>query len=232
MTNLKKIGLFSFLLICQSLFANPQPSEVLHVNRLEPDKMKSDPMVYFMDWFHEASNTLGERDAAAFILATVNNKCQPSTRTMMAKEINKDGFSFIGNLKTQKFEYLRKNNNAAITFNWLQDQRQINLTGTVEPLTAKELEKIFKDRAPPHQISSVLFGEIDKNTTFTKLLKRHQALSQTYQNKPIPVPKTWGGFHFSPQKIEFWQRGPYNLHSRVVYTKDSKNLWKKIEIIS
>ena len=185
-----------------------------------------------IEWYQETSKKMGERNAAVFILATVNSEGQPSTRTMLAKAINTENFSFIGNLHTQKFEELKKNPHAAITFNWLQDQRQINLIGAVEPLTADEAEKIFRDRAPSHQVSSLLFGEIDKTTDYKQLRQKHEALSKRYKNKSIPVPSTWGGFRFIPQKIEFWQCGSDNMHSRIVYTKDSKGVWMKAEIIS
>ncbi|KTD24985.1 pyridoxine 5'-phosphate oxidase [Legionella lansingensis] len=225
------LWVFFLFLVCSSLLANnPPPEKPLHDKPLQAEKMKTNPMQQFLDWYHEASQKMGEREAAYFILATASNEGKPSTRSMMAKDINEDGFSFIGNLHTQKFEELQKNPNAAVTFNWHPEQKQVNLSGTVRPLTREEAEKIFRERDATHQVTSVLFGEAKQIKSYDKLVQRYNELHKEYQNKPITMPKTWGGYHFIPEKIEFWQRGAHNLHSRIVYVKDSNGQWKKTEV--
>lgn len=222
---------FLFLVSPPVLFAkNPPPAKIVYSKPLEIKRMKLNPMAQLMDWYQAASQKIGRREAATFTLATVSQDCKPSTRSMMAKNIDQSGFSFIGDLQTQKFEELKSNPNAAITFYWRDEQRQINLTGTVRLLSREEAEEIFKDRAFTHQIASLLSKEFkDAKSNAEKWIK-YTKTSKRYQGKAVPLPDTWGGYRFIPEKVEFWQRGTDNLHSRITYIKNSDGVWEKKEL--
>lgn len=214
-----------------TLFANdPPPAPIMHQSPLNDASMHPHPMVQFADWYQEMSQKIGAREASSFVLSTVSNDCRPHSRTMMAKNVNSEGFSFIGNLNTEKFIDLQQNPNAAITFNWQEDQRQVNLIGRVCPLTREEAERIFRTRSKAHQISSLMCCEMPNLDTYEQIQQQHEQLMREYQNKDVPMPNTWGGYRFIPQRVEFWQRGTANLHSRINYSLDNAGQWQRVMI--
>ena len=41
----------------------------------------------------------------------------------------------------------------------------------------------------------------------------------------LECPEHWGGFEFTPHRIEFWQAHPYRLHRREVFQKNKNGEW-------
>lgn len=73
-----------------------------------------------------------------------NNK--PSSRMVLLKRYNKDGFTFFTNSISRKGQELAKNPNAAMLFYWPFVNRQIRIEGQVKMLPVEEVEAYWESR--------------------------------------------------------------------------------------
>lgn len=80
----------------------------------------ADPLIQFQQWLDEAINA-EVNEPTAMHLATVNENGKPSSRLVLLKEINAQGFVFFTNYLSQKGKALSAHPFAALTFfgrNW------------------------------------------------------------------------------------------------------------------
>lgn len=226
---MRKLVLGCLFMSCANLFAITfEPTEIIHKNSLNINQLSKEPMVQFQNWYQEMMKKSSNREASSFVLATVNENCSPISRFMMAKNIDNTGITFVGDLNSMKFEQLKANASCAATFFWLSDQRQVNFTGKAQPLTQAEARAIWNKRSKMSQISSLASMQGQQIDSLDQLIEKKKQLEAQYQNTAIPMPKNWGGYRLIPNTVEFWQAGPYNTHSRVLYTKNNNGVWEKI----
>src|SRR3954452_8270585 len=92
----------------------------------------------FERWLDDAVDSERFVEPNAMVLATADTNCRPSARTVLLKGIDERGFVFYTNLESRKGTDALANPNAALVFDWIELQRQVTVTGTVEQLTAEE----------------------------------------------------------------------------------------------
>jgi pyridoxamine 5'-phosphate oxidase len=182
---------------------------------LETDIL-SDPMEQFKVWFDEAMQAqLPEPNAMC--LSTVHNN-QPSSRYVLLKGIEQDGFVFFTNYASNKGHEMEVNPHVALNFIWLELERQVRIEGMVEKLSDTANDAYFYSRPIGSQIGAIVSQQ-------SSVLKDRQALddawasieSKYHAEKPVR-PTQWGGYVVKPTKIEFWQGRSSRLHDRLLFT--------------
>src|SRR5690606_33444436 len=103
---------------------------------LESD-LASDPLVQFRQWFDTAL-ARQVMEPNAMVLSTVGSNGAPSSRVVLLKGIEQDGFVFYTNYSSRKGEELGINPNAALLFFWPELQRQVRIEGIVERVSDQE----------------------------------------------------------------------------------------------
>ena len=218
---MKKILLLSALILgCGGLFA------ATYSPPLDLQQMKEDPMDQFEVWFKQAQQVEGTWDASIFVLGTVNKACEPSTRSMVAKSIDRKEICFFGDKRSSKFEDISQNPSVSGTFLWLGQQRQVTFMGKAKPVSRGEKQAAFESLSQEAQIATHITEQGEELTSYEELEKEHQALSKQYQNKKVPMPESWEGYCLEPEVILFWQAGENALHSRIIYLQE-KGKWTK-----
>ena len=89
------------------------------------------PLRYFENWFFEAENHDAIEEANAMNLCTCTCDGLPSSRMVLLKEYNENGFSFYTNLGSRKAQQLDENPLAALCFYWEPLGRQVRIEGKV-----------------------------------------------------------------------------------------------------
>ncbi len=182
---------------------------------LETDIL-SDPMEQFKVWFDEAMQAqLPEPNAMC--LSTVHNN-QPSSRYVLLKGIEQEGFVFFTNYASNKGHEMEVNPHVALNFIWLELERQVRIEGMVEKLSDVANDAYFYSRPIGSQIGAIVSQQ-------SSVLKDRQALddawaaieSKYHTEKPVR-PTQWGGYVVMPTKIEFWQGRSSRLHDRLLFT--------------
>ena len=216
---------------CSHLFAlTVAPANIVNQQPLDLNQMKANPMDEFQVWYNNVIQKVGNQEAACFVLATVSSSCEPSTRSMMAKLVDKNGIAFFGNLSSRKFQELQANPAAAATFFWYNAQQQISITGKVQRVSEFEAKVVFDKRDRMSQITSHISQQGQEIGSFSDLQKKQDDMNAQFKNRPVPMPTSWGGYRLIPDTVEFWQLGANNMHSRILYTKGESGQWIKTMI--
>ena len=96
----------------------------------DPAAAPRDPVELFRLWLSEALDA-GVRQPHAFSLATADGSGRPSSRMLILKDIDGDGWQFATARTSRKGAELAANPNAAMNFYWPELGRQIRVAGSV-----------------------------------------------------------------------------------------------------
>jgi pyridoxamine 5'-phosphate oxidase len=102
----------------------------------DPAMAPTDPAELFKQWLDDAL-AAGERQPHACSLATVAAGGQPSSRMLILKNIDDDGWQFATSRTSRKGRELSGNPRAALNFYWPSLGRQVRVAGPVVELSAE-----------------------------------------------------------------------------------------------
>jgi len=102
----------------------------------DPENAPADPVELFKQWLDEAL-AAGEQQPHAFSLATVSAGQQPSSRMLILKNIDDDGWHFATSRTSRKGRELAEAPRAAMNFYWPSQGRQVRVAGPVVELSAE-----------------------------------------------------------------------------------------------
>tara|TARA_Y100001968_G_C19385374_1_gene732558 strand:+ start:582 stop:1238 length:657 start_codon:yes stop_codon:yes gene_type:complete len=186
--------------------------------------LKTNPVDQFQKWLEEAiiSELL---EPNAMVLGTSINDI-PSTRTVLLKSFNQEGFIFFTNYNSRKGKEISTQNNVSLLFPWYLLERQVIILGKTVKISREDSENYFKSRPIQSQIGAWA-SEQSKVISSRNLLEENSVrIEKEYKNKQIPLPKYWGGYRVIPYEFEFWQGRENRLHDRFIYRKLNKEHWK------
>lgn len=185
---------------------------------LDESDLAADPFTQFTAWFNDALNCPAIREANAMVLATVSPDGQPHARYVLLKGYGPEGFVFFTNYESDKARELAAQPRAALTFGWIDLERQVRIEGAVTRTTRAAVEAYFKTRprgsclgAWASTQSAVIAGR--------SVLEAKLAEAEARFPGEVPAPETWGGYILVPEQIEFWQGRTNRLHDRLRYRK-------------
>ena len=180
----------------------------------------TDPFEQFAEWFREAEAAVPV-DPNAMVLSTVGVKGRPSSRVVLLKGFDHDGFVFYGNLESRKFRELRAHPWAALNFHWKPLERQVRIEGGVTQVSNQEADAYFATRPRGSQIGAWASRQSDPLPSRAVLEAAAKEVEARYAGKEVPRPPYWSGFRLAPDRIEFWKSGQFRLHDREVFRRDA-----------
>ena len=184
--------------------------------------LETNPMLQFTHWFEQAQKA-DIPDSTAMILATVNNKGQPSQRTVLLKYYDENGFVFFTNFSSRKAGEIKDNHQVSMIFVWLDLERQIIINGSAEKISATESAKYFMSRPKESQMAAWVSSQSHPVSSRQMLMQKFQEVKTKIGEGKVPLPSFWGGYRVKPIEMEFWQGRENRLHDRFLYTKDTES---------
>ena len=184
------------------------------------------PFRLFGTWLDEATAS-EPNDPTAMTLATVGADGMPSTRMVLLKGFDEDGFVFYTNLGSQKAHQLVAHPQAALLFHWKSLQRQVRIQGTASPVSATEADAYYASRHRDSRIGAWASKQSQPMQGRWELEKRVAAFALKFAVGEIPRPEFWSGFRITPQVIEFWKAGAFRLHDRVRLQRQIDGSWNQ-----
>jgi pyridoxamine 5'-phosphate oxidase len=185
----------------------------------------SEPIALFKEWMEDARKA-GVIDPTAMSLATVDAQNHPEVRMVLLKGVDERGFVFYTNLDSPKAAALKAHPYAALCFHWAQSERQVRISGPIEPVSDTEADAYFASRPRLSQIGAWASKQSQPMEGYWELEKAVAATTLRYPFGSIPRPPNWSGYRVKPEKIEFWHQHPFRHHKRFVYVRDGA-AWKQ-----
>lgn len=185
-------------------------------SELSEDSVSDGPFAQFDSWMNDALKA-DLVEPTAMTLSTVSADQRPSSRVVLLKGFDANGFVFFTNYESQKGTELAANPHAAIHFFWPELERQINIRGAVARTSREESEQYFRSRPFESRIGAAASKQSSTIESRDDLEKRVEELREKYLGSNVPLPPFWGGFRLKPYRFEFWQGRRSRLHDRICF---------------
>lgn len=186
---------------------------------------QQDPVIQFAIWMQLAMEK-NVQEPNAMNLATASPDGNPSSRIVLLRNFDQEGFVFFTNYNSHKGRDMEMTGKAALNFFWPELHKQVRIEGLVSKIEEWDSDEYFASRPRESQIGAWTSDQSKPLANRAELEKKYENLTSHFEGQEIPRPKHWGGFRVKPHVFEFWQGRPSRLHDRIRYDLEGNGNWK------
>lgn len=184
------------------------------------------PVAQFARWFEQAATEAHLFEPNAMIVSTANAEGHPSSRTVLLKHFDEQGFVFYTNYGSRKAADLAENPYVSLLFPWHPMARQVIVSGIARRTGRDETAAYFRTRPHGSQLGAWASAQSTVVPSRAALDASYAELAARYpEGEQVPVPPNWGGFRVAPRTVEFWQGRENRLHDRLRYVAEADGGW-------
>jgi pyridoxamine 5'-phosphate oxidase len=174
------------------------------------------PIELWRKWLSDAQ-AAGLAESNAMVVSTVDADGTPSSRTVLCKGADDDGFVFFTNYNSRKGRALAGEPRVSLLFPWYPLARQVIVSGLAAQVSRAESEAYFATRPRGAQLSATASAQSSVVANRAEIEGRVAELAAEYDGREVPRPEHWGGYRVDVRTIEFWQGRNDRLHDRLRY---------------
>src|SRR5207248_9003297 len=145
---------------------------------------------------------------------------------VLVKGFDQNEFIIVTNYESEQEKQDEANPYAALAFYWIEQDRQIRISGKVKKTSRKESQIYFHSRPVGSQLSAWASRQSEVIDARRVLDARMAEMTERFRDKPVPLPPHWGGYRLKPDTMEFWQGHLNRLHDRFRYTRQQDDSWR------
>jgi pyridoxamine 5'-phosphate oxidase len=193
-------------------------------SQLDIDNLDLNPIVQFQYWLNDALQA-GVADPTAMVLSTATREGKPSSRVVLLKNLDHDGFTFFTNYESRKGIQITENPNGSLLFFWPYLDRQVRIEGKISRTTHIVSDEYFRTRPEGNKIGAWVSPQSQRVPSREYIDKLQQDYMQLFRDRVLERPENWGGYKLMPHRVEFWQGRENRLHDRFEYALNG-NIWE------
>ena len=186
-----------------------------------------DPFAIARRWLAEAE-AREINDPNAMALATVDAGGMPNVRMVLLKDIEDAGFVFYTNYDSAKGQEVQASGKAAFVMHWKSLRRQIRARGLVTREAGALADDYYASRSLQSRLGAWASRQSAPLASRAALIAEVAKVTLSRGTNP-KRPPFWGGFRLVPLEIEFWADGPFRLHDRFKWARQSIDTEWEIE---
>ena len=195
---------------------------------LTEDNINPNPFKQFDIWFKDA-HEIGLKDPNAMNVASSTKEGIPSSRMVLLKSYDENGFIFYTNYTSRKSKEIIDNPNVALNFFWDALERQVRVEGEIKKIDPKISDEYFSSRSRLSQLGAHASNQSQIIENYDVITNKLKELEKEYEGKEISRPDHWGGFIIVPRTIEFWQGHEGRIHDRLKFQKENSG-WNLVRL--
>ncbi len=186
--------------------------------------LRENPFVQFDVWYRETvSGNVGFPNA--FTLCTADRDGVPSSRIVLLKDYDNEGFRFYSNSLSRKGREMDSNPVASLCFWWPEFERQVRVDGRVSLLSEEVADEYFAGRPLQSRIGAWISKQSEVLASRSFLEQEYARFSTEQESKASQRPDFWKGYVVNPFRFEFWQGRENRLHDRFRYLLSLDGGW-------
>lgn len=201
--------------------------EIQSMRRLYSERelaLPDDPIVGFKTWLKEAAELVSIVEPNAMVLSTLSGDDEITSRSVLLKDANEDGFTFFTNYNSRKAAAIEANPQVSLLFPWYPMERQVIVQGYAEKISREESESYFKTRPWSSQIGAWASQQSAPLASREEVESRFKGAAEKWpEGTVVPTPPFWGGYLVRPFAIEFWQGRRSRLHDRIRFERSQNS---------
>jgi pyridoxamine 5'-phosphate oxidase len=156
----------------------------------------------------------------AFVLGTVDQDGQPTSRTVLLKGLSDEGLFFATNYLSRKGEAVTQNPKVSAVFGWYSMYRQVLIQGVAHRVAAAESDEYFHSRPHDSQVAAWSSHQSKPIENRAALDAQFDQALARFNGQDVPRPEYWGGYRIVPTRIEFWKGRSNRMHVRIVFERN------------
>jgi pyridoxamine 5'-phosphate oxidase len=210
------------LLRTQPVFDRPLPD-------FDTGTVPDEPVSLFASWLGEAIDAKVV-EPHVMTLSTVDAQRRPDARVLILRNVSDEGWQFTASATGAKGTQLAANAQAALSFYWREQGRQIRVRGAVAAAERSISAADFLAQSEGSRIADLVGRQGTVLQDSAELAREMEAARQRLADDPRLVAPDHTVYVLTPAEVEFWQGDRQRQHVRLRYRRSgpgwvSERLW-------
>jgi len=185
----------------------------------DPATAPGTPLPLFHRWFAEAV-AAGQAEPHTLTLATVDEQGIPDVRTLMLHDADERGWHFASHATSAKGRQLAANPEAALSFYWAAQGRQIRIRGRVTAGSSTESRADLHARSTGALAAALTGRQSEVLDSQDELEYASRAAWDRARRDPDATVPTWTLYVLGAYEVEFFQGDAQRRHVRLRYRRE------------
>jgi pyridoxamine 5'-phosphate oxidase len=210
------------LLRTMRVFDRPLPD-------FDTGQLPDEPVSLFVSWLGEAADAR-VIEPHVMTLSTVDTEGRPDARVLMLRDVTGEGWQFTASATGTKGTQLAANPQAALSFYWREQGRQVRVRGRVAAADPATSAADFLGQPEGTRVADLVGHQSTVFGDPAELARAMEAARQRLARDPRLVAPDHTVYVLTPDEVEFWQGDHQRRHIRLRYRRSgagwvTERLW-------
>ena len=184
----------------------------------DADTAPDEPASLFASWLGEAVDAKVV-EPHVMTLSTVDPQGRPDARVVLLRDVGADGWRFTASATGAKGAQLAANPQAALSFYWREQGRQVRVRGRVAAAAPSASAADFLGQSEGSRVADLVGRQSTVLADPAELARGMAAARQRVAGDPRLVAPDYTVYFLTPAEVEFWQGDHQRQHIRLRYRR-------------